>query len=144
MRPWLPILLFALMSPASAVCFAEAGARYGVSPLLLKAIQMQENSRGNPRLVTKNSNGTEDFGLMGINSIWLQHLKKYEITRDHLLDPCVNVMVGAWILSNHITRHGFTWESVGMYHSRTPALRDGYANRIKQRLVALGWENHGS
>lgn len=129
---------------ASASCFDAAGARYGVSPLLLKAIQKTENAAGDPSLVRENKNGTKDYGLMQINTVWMGQLSKYGVRSEHLLDPCINVMVGAWILSNHIARHGLNWESVGRYHSSTQFRRDAYAEKVRERLVALGWRNDGS
>lgn len=137
-------VLFLAPAIATAACFDAAGARYGVSPLLLKAIQKTENAAGDPRLVRENKNGTKDYGLMQINTVWLGALSKYGVSSEHLLDPCINVMVGAWILSNHIARHGLNWESVGRYHSSTQFRRDAYAEKVRERLVALGWRNDGS
>lgn len=126
---------------ALAACFEAAGARYGVSPLLLKAIQQTENSTGNPLLVRENKNGTKDYGLMQINSVWMKSLRSYGMKEESLLDPCINVMVGAWILSGHIARHGLNWESIGRYHSSTQFRRDAYARKVQGRLAALGWKN---
>ena len=111
-----------------AFCFQQAGQRYGVSPLLLKAIAKAESNL-DPTATNHNSNGTVDVGLMQINSIWADHLGA---TWDHLFDPCTNAMVGAWILSQCIKDYGSNWQAVGCYHSRTPAKRDAYAARVAQ------------
>lgn len=109
-----------------AFCFQEAGQRYGVSQTLLRAIAKAESNL-NPSATNHNSNGTVDVGLMQINSIWADQLGS--IWND-LFNPCTNIMVGAWILSQCIHDYGSNWQAVGCYHSRTPAKRDAYAARV--------------
>ncbi len=115
--------------PADAFCYEEAGYRYGISPRLLHAISKGE-SNFNPFAVNHNSNGSYDYGLMQINSSWEPMLRKVGISWDSLADPCTNVMVGAWVLSQCIRDYGYTWPAVGCYNSRTPSKRDRYAARI--------------
>ena len=69
------ILLLLLPAFAYAFCFEEAGATYGVSPLLLWSIAKHESNM-NPRAVGRNSNGTYGYGLMRINSSWAKVLGK--------------------------------------------------------------------
>lgn len=124
---------------ATALCTWEsAAARYGVNPHVLYAIAQQESSL-NPRAINRNSNGSYDFGLTQINSLWLQHLSQYGITAEHLMDPCTNLHVGAYILALSVRRHGNTWEAIGAYHSNTPWRRDRYAQAIHRRLQAQGF-----
>ena len=121
------ILLLLLPAFASAFCFEEAGATYGVSPLLLWSIAKHESNM-NPSAVGRNSNGTYDYGLMQINSTWAGALGRSLWMS--LGDPCTNVKTGAWILSRCIRRHGYNWKAVGCYNSNTPRLRTKYAVRI--------------
>ncbi|MBE2888908.1 lytic transglycosylase domain-containing protein [Geobacter anodireducens] len=116
-------------NPASAFCFEEAGNRYGISPQLLYAISKGESSF-NPLAINYNTNGTYDYGLMQINSSWEPALRKLGISWNNLADPCTNVMVGAWVLSQCIQDYGYTWPAVGCYNSRTPSKRDRYAARV--------------
>ena len=67
---------------------------------------------------------------MQINSSWEPTLRKLGIPWGTLADPCTNVMVGAWVLSQCIRDYGYTWPAVGCYNSRTPSKRDRYAARI--------------
>ena len=123
------MLLLLLPAFASAFCSDEAGAAYGVSPLLLWSIAKHESDM-TPRAVGRNRNGTYDYGLMQINSSWAGALG-----RDlwmGLGDPCTNVKTGAWILSRCIRRHGYNWKAVGCYNSNTPRLRARYAGRIAE------------
>jgi len=116
-------------NPAAAFCFEEAGNRYGISPQLLYAISKGESSF-NPLAINYNTNGTYDYGLMQINSSWEPALRKLGISWNNLADPCTNVMVGAWVLSQCIQDYGYTWPAVGCYNSRTPSKRDRYAARV--------------
>jgi soluble lytic murein transglycosylase-like protein len=116
-------------NPAAAFCFEEAGNRYGISPHILYAISKGESSF-NPLAINYNSNGTYDYGLMQINSSWEPKLRKLGISWNNLADPCTNVMVGAWVLSQCIQDYGYTWSAIGCYNSRTPSKRDRYAARV--------------
>jgi len=122
--------IFAVSTETSyAFCYAEAGSRYGISPNLLYAISKGESSF-NPVAINYNSNGSYDYGLMQINSSWEPTLRKLGVPWDSLANPCTNVMVGAWVLSQCIQDYGYTWSAVGCYNSRTPSKRDRYAARI--------------
>lgn len=128
MKP-LTTALFLLLLPTCtfAFCFEEAGAAYGVSPLLLWSIAKHESNL-NPRAIGRNVNGTYDYGLMQINSTWAGAIGP---DRWRMLgDPCTNVKTGAWILSRCIRRHGYNWKAVGCYNSNTPGKRERYAGRI--------------
>lgn len=111
-------------------CWYHAGEAFNVSPILLYTIAMVE-SGNNPKAINKNENGTEDIGLMQINSSHLSWLQKYGISKEMLLqDPCLNVHVGAYILAENISRYGFTWEAVGAYNAKSPEKRAQYARKI--------------
>ena len=103
---------------ASAYCFKEAASLYSVPEDLIKAIAHVE-SGNRAELVSKpNLNGTYDIGLMQINTVHLPELQKYGINEQALMDPCINVKVGAWILARSIQVHGSNWRAVGAYNAR--------------------------
>ncbi|WP_425953159.1 lytic transglycosylase domain-containing protein [Ralstonia pseudosolanacearum] len=130
-------LLAVASSQASAFCFKEAADRYKVDEALLRAIAKTENAAFNPNLVIKSEDGWEFMGLMMVSSIWLPELKKFGIDRQRLLDPCVNVNVGAWVLADAIHRFGFTWKAVGAYNTGK------YSKDLaaQQRYVRNVWKN---
>lgn len=128
----LAIAVFA--SNANAFCFNEVGAFYGVSPLVLQSIAEHE-SRMNPNLVLKNTNGSIDVGLMGINSINFPELKSKGIDPKRLREPCVNVIAGGYLLKKKVLKHGYNWRAIGAYHSETPKYTLRYM-RFIQRKVA--------
>ncbi|MDP9897367.1 soluble lytic murein transglycosylase-like protein [Variovorax boronicumulans] len=116
-------------------CLLQAASYHGVNPLILRAIVYHE-SRDNPNLVLRNTNGTEDLGLAGLNTVHLAELARYGIRREQLLDGCVNMYVAAWHLRKQVSQYGNTWTAVGSYHSKTPVHRDRYAKQIYDVLLA--------
>ncbi|WP_313654414.1 lytic transglycosylase domain-containing protein [Pantoea sp.] len=139
-------VLFSLLLPlfsAQATCWKDAGARYGIEPELLQAIAIVE-SNGNTKALNKNRNGSFDVGLMQINSIHFNTLRKFRISQKDLLNnPCQSVMTGAWILAGQIQRFGYTWDAVGAYNAGTAntpqrqALRQQYIKKVAPHYARL-------
>lgn len=131
------IQLLFLFFPMSVManCWVEAGDRYKLDPWLLYSIAKQESGLRSDA-INKNKDGSEDLGIMQINTRHLPKLTAYGIRRVELFDPCTNIMVGAWILAENFYRFGRNWNAVGMYNAGTmPSLvqqkkRDLYASRI--------------
>lgn len=121
---------------APGACFDAAGARYGVSPTLLAAVAWQESGM-NPSASHLNANGTSDIGLMQINSSWLPKLARHGVSERDLRDPCVNIMVGAWILASNLREIGVGLQGLGAYNARDPAKRVAYARQVLRRYMAL-------
>ena len=124
---------------ALASCFDTAGQRYGISPVLLRAIASVESGL-DPHALHVNANGTTDIGLMQINSWWLPRLTQYGIEAEDLREPCINVAVGAWILAGNVRQFGYGWRAVGAYNAgtstdhKTEQRREDYANRVYRHL----------
>ena len=128
------LLLFASSVHAEPLCFEEAGTQYGINPRILRAIAKVE-SNYNPRAINWNTNGTYDFGVMQINSIWAGTLGKDRW--DSLGDPCSNIKTGAMILSGCMKKYGYSWEAIGCYNSQTPDKRDKYAMTVFKQLQRI-------
>lgn len=127
------ICLFLLCLPASAAafCFEEAGTIYGISQELLKSIARIESGM-NAEVINRNANGSKDFGVMQVNSAWVDVL---ELSTEKLVsDPCYNVMTGAKILKTCIVRYGYTWEAVGCFHANSRNKRVSYSWKILREL----------
>lgn len=118
-------------------CVRQAARRYQVDERLIHAI-IQVESSGNPSASNRNANGSEDIGVMQINSSWLPVLGRYGIKRRHLDDPCTNVHVGAWVLAGNIARYGYTWRAVGAYNARSHVKREKYVAQVWRRYRASG------
>jgi soluble lytic murein transglycosylase-like protein len=126
----------AVTSPSQDLnqCFIEAGRMYKVHPDILRAITKVE-SNFNPRALNKNQNGTYDIGIMQINSSWIPVLKQYGLNNPSWLwDPCYNIHVGAWILSQCVQQYGYTWEAIGCYNARDPVKRVKYSKKVYEHL----------
>ncbi|MBN3754312.1 lytic transglycosylase domain-containing protein [Paraburkholderia sp. Tr-20389] len=125
------------LSIAQADCLDDAAAFQHINSQLVHAIAQNESSmRANA--VHVNSDGSEDIGLMQVNSGELPGLARYGIRREHLFDACVNAYVGTWILARKIRRYGPTWKAVGAYNASTPWKQLNYANAINRRLQRQG------
>lgn len=130
------LLLTSLMFVTSsrADCIDDAAAYHHVNPALAHAVASVE-SRYSPIAYHRNANGSEDIGLMQINSSWLPTLSRFGIARAALFDGCVNAYVGTWILSQNISRLGLTWDAVGAYNAASPRKRVQYARRVYAELL---------
>ncbi len=142
---YLPLGLLVLTLSAQAapeLCFDEAGRDYGIDPILLMAISIQE-SRLKPGAINSSSaGGTEDVCAMQLNSSNFKKLEKFNITRADLLNnPCICVYSGAWVLARNLKAYGRNWDSVGIYNTG-PSLklikaRREYAGIIKSIYTVL-------
>ncbi|CAB3805136.1 hypothetical protein LMG28688_06122 [Paraburkholderia caffeinitolerans] len=124
-----------LIAPAvtRADCIDDAAAYRHISPRLVRAIAQQESGmRANA--INVNANGSEDIGLMQINSSWLPKLARFGIQREHLFNACVNAYVGTWILASNFRQFGPTWKAVGAYNATSSSRQLIYANSIYRRL----------
>lgn len=123
--------------PVRADCIDDAARYQHVDPFVLRAIAYHE-SRMQPATVGRNTNGTLDIGVMGINTVHLPELSGYGIRPAHLRDGCTNAYIGAYYLRRKIDKYGNTWRAVAAYHSETPALGAAYATAIRRVLASWG------
>lgn len=109
-------------------CINQAASAYHVPAQLIISVLLTEGGRaGTARL---NTNGTYDYGPMQINTVWLPRVKQYHITREDLqYNPCTNVSVGAWILSQRIADSKDLLYGIGSYNSYS--LPQNYRYRTK-------------
>jgi soluble lytic murein transglycosylase-like protein len=118
-------------------CINQAAITYHVPATLILSVLAIENGRKGS--ASSNQNGTFDYGPMQINSIWLLKIRRYGYTQYQLqYDPCINVKVGTWILSQHIANDASPWRGVGSYHSHTARLNHNYQIKVSEvyRLLA--------
>ncbi len=125
-------------------CWSDAERLYGVSSHLLYAVARAESNLqpGAMNVAHRTRTGTYDIGLMQINSSHLPKLATLGISERDLLEPCTNIMVGAWLLADSFARRGVSWEAVGAYNAACTQLkgadcaaaRSRYAWRVYRRL----------
>jgi hypothetical protein len=116
-------------TPRFEAIFEKAGHDFGIEPSLLARIATIESNM-NPRAINQNNNGTIDIGLMQINSIHLKRLSSIGVTKQALLDPEVNIYVGALLLSSHIRKRGYNLSAIGCYHSANPVFKNQWLKRL--------------
>lgn len=119
---WLNIL-FAGSVQANDLCFNQAGQRYRIDPVLLRAIAIQESHLNAQALgVNRDKSGkilSYDYGIMQINERNIGKLQQQGIIqqREDLNNPCINIHAGAWILARHFRSCGVNWNCLGSYNA---------------------------
>lgn len=117
-------------------CSIEAASRYGFDPSILIAIAEKEG--GKPESKVKNSNGTIDYGLLQVNTVWLNDLRKHGIKTEHVLgDTCYPYHLAAWRIKRHIVydKNGDLYTKVSNYHSKTKKYNDIYKKDLIKRVA---------
>lgn len=127
------ILLFGLTTGYAKTyeaCFKRAAEKNNVPLDILLAVSFTESSfRHSSR--NKNHNGTADYGLMQINSIWAKEAHKYGYQWSKIKkNACTNIMFGSLILKNNKKRLGSWASAVGAYNA-------GFANTAKAKKRRL-------
>lgn len=111
-------------------CINEAAIEFNISAKLIITILNVE--RGKNGQAIKNTNRSYDLGPMQVNTRWLPRLKKYGVSREDLqFNPCLNVKVGAWILSKELANETEFTKAVGNYNSHTPKFNSSYVQKVK-------------
>lgn len=121
-------------------CINASATQYHVPAETIIAVLNTEG--GKKGLEHKNDNGSIDYGSMQINSIWLPTLKNYGISKEELRDdPCTNVEVGTWILSQAIAdgimKEKPYLEGVAGYNSKTPIHNAQYQKLVLKQQQKL-------
>lgn len=100
----------------AATCWLAAAQQFNLPVGLLQAIGSVESSY-DPTAIEYPKNGTYSIGIMQINSSWFPRLAEYGISIEEAWEPCTNIKVGAWILSQEVARYGYSWEAIGAYNA---------------------------
>ncbi|MCB8881472.1 lytic transglycosylase domain-containing protein [Acidisoma cellulosilytica] len=111
-------------------------------PRVLPSIQAVEG--GAVGTVSHNRDGSEDLGVMQINTRWLPVLAvrfgaDEEAVRSALIrKPCLNILVASAILRAYLREtNGNILQAVGDYHSHTPLLNHSYQAEVIDKAQAL-------
>jgi soluble lytic murein transglycosylase-like protein len=130
------------MNPLLLACVLAVSQVHGLPPRVLPAVQATEG--GWLGAVSRNTNGTEDLGLMQVNTLWLAPLARGtglppgEVRRRLIWDGCFSVAVAGAILRLHLMSEGGNlMRAIGNYHSRTPSLNEAYQARVLQHATRM-------
>jgi hypothetical protein len=123
-------------------CMALVANLYQLPPRVLPSIQVVEGGRVGS--VAFNANGSEDLGVMQVNTVWLRSLARYigvstNIVRDRLIrESCFNIAAAGAILRTYLNEErGDLMRAVGDYHSHTPIRNAFYQNRVMAAATTL-------
>lgn len=123
-------------------CMALVAGLYHLPPRVLPAIQAVEG--GSVGEVSHNTNGTDDLGLMQVNTIWLEPLSRLTglpqpVVRDRLVQrSCFNIAAAGAIMRVYLDEtHGDLMRAVGNYHSHTPTLNAAYQLKVVNAAARL-------
>ena len=123
-------------------CMALVASVYHLPPRVLPSIQAVEG--GFVGSVSHNADGSDDFGVMQVNTVWLgplarvSRLPEPEVRRRLIADPCFNIAAAGLIVRTYLNEtHGDLLRAVGNYHSHTPALNADYQSRVLAAARAL-------
>ena len=123
-------------------CMALVAQIYALPPRVLPAIQRVEG--GAHGVVHRNANGSDDLGIMQINTIWLPYLSTYtrlpaaEVRARLLERACFNIAAAGLIMRIYLDETGGDlMRAVGNYHSHTPALNQSYQERVLRSATIL-------
>ena len=121
---------------------AAVAAYYHLPPRVLPSIQAVEGGR--PGLALRNTDGSDDLGVMQVNTRWLPALahrtglSETEVRQRLIDDACFNIAAAGVIMRTWLDLEGGDlMRAVGDYHSHTPALNADYQARVLAAARAL-------
>ena len=116
-------------------CMALVASFYHLPPRVLPAIHSVEG--GVPGSVSHNADGSDDLGVMQVNTQWLMPLAQVsrlpteEVRRRLVVEPCFNIAAAGLIMRSYLAEtHGDLMRAVGDYHSHTPVRNLAYQTRV--------------
>jgi hypothetical protein len=126
--------MLSMASPYLA-CIALVSAFYHLPPRVLTSIQTVEGGR--PGMVSTNTDGSADLGIMQINTRWIAALATSTglpegVVRNRLInEPCFNIATAGAILRIYLNEErGNLLRAVGNYHSHTPWRNESYQTKV--------------
>lgn len=123
-------------------CMAATAAFYALPPRVLPSIHVVEG--GVPGSVHRNTDGSEDLGVMQINTVWVGPIARFTrmapgAVRARLIaDPCFNIAASGAVMRTYLHEsHGDLMTAVGDYHSHTRLLNRSYQGMVIEAARSL-------
>ena len=122
-----------MINDVAVDCINSAAIAYHVPVEIILSVMKQEG--GKNAQAVRNKNGTIDYGVLQINSVWLPKIAAYGYTKEDIqYNACKNILAGVWILSKSIANGKNVWSGIGNFHSHTPDHNRDYRNDIYKKL----------
>jgi hypothetical protein len=136
------------MSIPLLTCMATVAAFYHLPPRVLPSIQAVEG--GSIGAVHVNVDGSQDLGVMQINTRWVEklanvaHLTPDDVRVRLVYDGCFNIAAAGAIMRVFLNEAaGDLMLAIGYYHSHTPTLNLSYQAKVLASAFHLfGTSNH--
>ena len=132
-------------------CMALVASIYHLPPRVLPSIHHVEG--GAPGNVQTNANGSQDLGVMQVNTLWLPALGRVaglseSEVRDRLVNrACFNIAAAGAIMRLYLDEaKGDLMLAIGNYHSHTPVRNQNYQRLVRSaatRLFVSGGRERG-
>lgn len=123
------------MASTYFACIALVSAFYHLPPRVLPSIQTVEGGRVG--MISTNTDGSADLGIMQINTRWIAALATSTglpegVVRNRLItEPCFNIATAGAILRIYLKEErGNLLRAVGNYHSHTPWRNESYQAKV--------------
>jgi hypothetical protein len=131
-----------MMAVPFVACMALVASIYHLPPRVLPAIHGVEG--GWPGAVNVNTDGSQDLGVMQVNTRWIPALMRYTgqseayVRQQLLMHACYNIAASGLILRTYLNEtHGDLMRAIGDYHSHTPPLNTAYQAQVMQSARGL-------
>ena len=130
------------MAAPFLACMLAVSVQLHLPPRVLPAIHAVEGGRVG--MARRNANGTEDLGVMQVNSIWIDVLAKRtgsspeDLRERRVQDGCFNITVAGEILRLHLREaRGNLLAAIGNYHSRTTPRHRAYQEKVVSAALRM-------
>jgi Transglycosylase SLT domain len=131
-----------MMAVPFVACMALVASIYHLPPRVLPAIHGVEG--GWPGAVNVNADGSQDLGVMQVNTRWIPALSRYTgqpesfVRQQLLMHACYNIAASGLILRTYLNEtHGDLMRAIGDYHSHTAPLNTAYQAQVMQSALGL-------
>ena len=92
------------------------------------------------KIIYKFNKANTDIGIMQVNYLWVG--RHFNVTPEELLDPWINICVGAKELRSYLDKYNWTWKGIGRYNAVTEWKQVRYAIKVSKNLEkAKKWQN---
>jgi hypothetical protein len=123
-------------------CMALVASLDRLPPRVLPSIAAVEGGRIG--LVSRNQDGSDDLGVMQVNTRWLpvianvMHADTDTVRTRLLADPCFNISAAGAILRTYLDQdQGHLMQAIGDYHSQTPREHQRYQVQVLNAAESL-------
>lgn len=114
-------------------CIPYIADQYKIPEQIIQAVIQVES--GGRNVISKNRDGSKDYGVMQINGWWLKILKHHEIQQKDLMNVCTNIAVGSWIL-RYEYQHFKNWQdALASYNGGRSGYNKSFAKKYAEKVL---------